>query len=70
LGAKTDIGRDSTFHKFKNSAFATESSNALKVSLRNKKLKSSSIILESLKDDNFKQEVGMMDESKLLDDVI
>ena len=59
-----------TFHKFKNSAFATESSNALKVSLRNKKLKSSSIILESLKDDNFKQEVGMMDESKLLDDVI
>lgn len=70
LGAKTDIGRDSTFHKFRNSAFATESSNALKVSLKNKKLKSSSIILESLKDDSFKQEVGMMDESNLLDDTI
>lgn len=70
LGAKTDIGRDSTFHKFRNSAFATESSNALKVSLKNKKLKSSSIILESLKDDSFKQEVGMMNESNLLDDAI
>ena len=70
LGSKTDVGTDSTFHKFRKSPFATESGNALKAALRKKKVKTSSMILESLKEEDSKQEIGMLDESNLLDDTI
>jgi hypothetical protein len=70
LGKKSSVSSDSTFHKFKGSPLASESANALKLSLKKKKVKTSSIITESLKDENSNQEVGMLDESNLLDDTI
>jgi hypothetical protein len=42
----------------------------LKVALKKKKIKTSSIITESLKDESNQREVGMLDESNLLDDTI
>ena len=69
LGRKTDVGTDSTYHKYKGSSIAYESIKTLKTSLKKRKLKNSSIITESLKDVETK-EVGMLDETNLLDDII
>ena len=69
LGKKTDVSKDSTYHKFRNSPLAYESATALKTAFKKKKIKTSSIITESLKNEKEK-EVGMMDESNLLDDTI
>ena len=70
LGKNDGIGRESTFHNFRNTPLASESSNALKASLKKKKIKTSSIITESLKEESNRKDVGMLDESNLLDDTI
>ena len=69
LGQKTDIKPAATYHKYKNSPLAYESANALKTSLKRVKVKSPSILKESL-DEQETQESGLLDERNLLDDTI
>jgi len=70
LGKQTDISRDSTYHKFRNGPMAVESQAALKSSLKKMKVKTKSIIMESLKPQSQVEESGLLDESQLLDDTI
>ena len=69
LGQKTDIKPASTYHKYKNSPLAYESAEALKTSLKNVKVKSPSILKESLSEEKQK-ESGLLDERNLLEDTI
>src|SRR5210317_732646 len=69
LGQKTDIKPASTYHKYKNSPLAYESAEALKTSLKNVKVKSPSILKESLSEEKQK-ESGLLDETNLLEDTI
>lgn len=70
LGKQTDISRDSTYHKFRKGPMAVESQAALKSSLTKMKVKTKSIIIESLKPQSQIEESGLLDESQLLDDTI
>lgn len=70
LGKQTDISRDSTYHKFRKGPMAVESQAALKSSLTKMKVKTKSIIMESLKPQSQIEESGLLDESQLLDDTI
>jgi len=69
LGQKTDIKPASTYHKYKNSPLAYESAEALKTSLKHVKVKSPSILKESLSEEK-KKESGLLDETNLLEDTI
>lgn len=70
LGKTTDVGRDSTYHAFRNGAMAVESKDALKSSLKKMKVKTKSMIVESLKPEGSVNEPNLLDESQLLDDTI
>ena len=70
LGKQTDIGRDSTHHNFRKGPMAVESQNALNYSLKKMKVKTKSMIMESLKKESKPEESGLLDESQLLDDTI
>src|SRR6056300_635299 len=69
LGQQTDIKPAATYHKYKNSPLAYESAEALKTSLKNVKVKSPSILKESLSEEKQK-ESGLLDETNLLEDTI
>jgi len=70
LGKQTDISRDSTYHNFRKGPMAVESQTALKSSLKKMKVKTKSMIIESLKPESKTEELGLLDESQLLDDTI
>ena len=70
LGKQTDISRDSTYHTFRKGPMAVESQNALNSSLKKMKVKTKSMIMESLKKESKPEESGLLDESQLLDDTI
>ena len=70
LGKQTDISRDSTYHNFRKGPMAVESQAALNSSLKKMKVKTKSMIMESLKSDSEVEEPRLLDESQLLDDTI
>jgi hypothetical protein len=70
LGKQTDVSADNAYHTFRKSPMAVESQKALGSSLKKMKVKTKSMIIESLKSDSQPKESGLLDESQLLDDTI